>query len=180
MMNYQAVIDFWFNEIDSKQWFIKDQNFDQTIIERYSALHTQAAACELYEWRKEPLGCLAEVIVLDQLSRNIFRDQSGAFATDPLALALAQAAISRGADKNIDATKLAFLYMPFMHSESKIIHQRAVELFSAPGLENNYDYELKHKVIIDRFGRYPHRNAILGRESTQEELDFLQQSGSSF
>ena len=179
-MDYQSVIDFWFNEIDSKQWFIKDAQLDQVIIDRFSGLHTQAVCCELYAWRKEPLGRLAEIIVLDQFSRNMFRDRPQAFASDALALALAQEAISQGANKDLAAVQQAFLYMPFMHSESKLIHQLAVELFNAPGLESNYEFELKHKAIIDRFGRYPHRNAVLGRQSTPAEVEFLQQQKSSF
>ena len=180
MDSYHAVIDFWFNEIDSKLWFDKDDQFDQLISERFSDLHDQALRCELYPWRDEPLGRLAEIIVLDQFSRNMFRDKPAAFATDAQALVLAQEAISHGADQQLSAVQQAFLYMPFMHSESKLIHQIAVELFSAPGLEGNHKFELQHKSIIDRFGRYPHRNAILGRQSSKEEIAFLKQAGSSF
>ena len=179
-MDFNKVIDFWFNEIDSKQWWVKDLEFDQLVIERFSDVHEQAVMCELYKWREEALGRLAEIIVLDQFSRNMFRGQPEAFASDSLALALAQEAVAQGADKALPPLPRAFLYMPFMHSESKLIHECAVELFSVQGMESNYDFELKHKAIIDRFGRYPHRNAILGRESTQEEVEFLSQPGSSF
>jgi len=180
MDSYHSVIDFWFNEIESKQWFVKDLQFDQLIIGRFSGLHAQAVDCELYSWREEPIGRLAEIIVLDQFSRNMFRDKAEAFASDALALALAQEAISQGADKPLSAVQQAFLYMPFMHSESKLIHQVAVELFSAPGLEDNHKFELQHKSIIDRFGRYPHRNAILGRLSSKEEAEFLKKPNSGF
>ena len=118
--------------------------------------------------------------MLDQFSRNVYRNTPKAFAQDPLALALAQEAIALGKDVELSPTQQSFLYMPFMHSESLLIHERAVELFKAPGMENNYEFEIKHKVIIDRFGRYPHRNEILGRESTAEEIEFLTQPGSSF
>ena len=179
-MHFQQVIDFWFAEIDSKQWWIKEVEFDRKVTERFAVLHQQAVACELFAWRENVPGRLAEIIVLDQFSRNMFRDQARAFANDGLALALAQEAVACGIDKELSPPQQAFLYMPFMHSESKLIHDRAVKLFSAPGLENNYEFELKHKIIIDRFGRYPHRNVILGRESTQEEIEFLKQPGSSF
>ncbi len=178
--SYHSVIEFWFNEIDSKQWFVKELQFDQLIIERFAGLHAKAVECELYSWREQPLGRLAEIIVLDQFSRNMFRDRPEAFAADALALILAQEAISHGADKQLPAVQQAFFYMPFMHSESKLIHQVAVELFSAPGLEGNHAFELTHKAIIDRFGRYPHRNAILGRQSSKQEIEFLKQPNSGF
>lgn len=179
-MNYQTVIDFWFSEINEKQWWVKDDALDETIRERFSAYHEAAVAGELYHWRVQPEGRLAEVIVLDQFSRNMFRNMPWAFAWDGMALVLAQEAVNCGADQHLEGAKRAFLYMPYMHSESKIIHEQAVQLFKAPGLENNYEFELKHKAIIDRFGRYPHRNELLGRESTEEELAFLQEPGSSF
>ncbi|EOA3786486.1 DUF924 family protein, partial [Vibrio vulnificus] len=103
-----------------------------------------------------------------------------AFAQDPLALALAQEAVALGADGELSLQEKSFLYMPYMHSESPFIHQEAVRLFAQPGLEHNYDFELRHKAIIDQFGRYPHRNAILGRKSTPEEVEFLKQPGSGF
>ena len=110
----------------------------------------------------------------------MYRDSPRAFANDPLALALTQEAIRQKADISVDSEQQFFFYMPFMHSESASIHTIAVQLFSKPGMESNLDSELKHKAIIDQFGHYPHRNSILGRESTQEELDFLKQPGSSF
>jgi uncharacterized protein (DUF924 family) len=134
----------------------------------------------ILELSKNAKGALAEIIILDQFSRNIFRDTPIAFATDALALEAAKEAIANGFDKEIDAGYLSFLYMPFMHSESKEIHEIAVSLFNKPGMESSYEYELKHKAIIDRFGRYPHRNEILGRQSTLEEIEFLKEEGSSF
>lgn len=179
-MNWQQIIDFWFVEIEPAAHWRKDSTFDQLIADRFGELVQSAAACELYRWREQPLGRLAEVIVLDQFSRNIYRDQADSFANDPLALALAQQAVALGVAEQLSPQQRTFLYMPYMHSESSQIHQQAVALFDQPGLEDNYRFELQHKQIIERFGRYPHRNAILGRASTDEELIFLQQPGSSF
>ncbi|WP_223789192.1 DUF924 family protein [Marinicella meishanensis] len=177
-----AVLSFWFAEIDAKQWWVKDPEFDRLIELRFADLYQRAIRNELYQWRATPPGRLAEIIVLDQFPRNMFRGQAAAFAHDDLAVSLTQAAIDTGADQALltQPARLAFMYMPLMHSESALIHTQAVAMFSQPGLESNLDFELKHQAIIDRFGRYPHRNAILGRQSTQEELAFLQLPGSSF
>jgi len=174
------IIHFWFEEIEPVQWFKKDLEFDRTLQSRFGATHRAAAQGELEPWRKHPEGRLAEIIVLDQFSRNIYRDTPKAFAFDATALVLAQETVRVGADQQVDIEQRAFFYMPYMHSESALIHEKAVELFSQPGGEYNYEFELKHKAIIDRFGRYPHRNNVLGRESTTEELEFLEQPGSSF
>jgi len=178
--DYHTVLDFWFNQLTPAQWFKKDTELDRQITERFSGLLMQASQCELFLWRGEPKGRLAEIIVLDQFSRNIFRDDARAFAQDPMALALAQEAVAQGLDKELSVTERPFLYMPYMHSESLAVHQEAVRLFKQEGLEHNYDFELKHLEIIKQFGRYPHRNCILGRESTEEEKAFLQLPGSSF
>jgi uncharacterized protein (DUF924 family) len=174
------VIQFWFDEIEPKQRFIKDLNFDELLRSKFEETHQRARQGLLYAWREHPLDALAEIIVLDQFSRNMYRDTAQAFETDTLALVLAQEAIRRKFDKELDNSKRAFLYMPFMHSESNEIHDIALFLFDQPGLEDNYNFEVRHKDIIERFGRYPHRNEILGRESTKEELEFLSQPGSSF
>ncbi len=179
-VNYQCILDFWFAEIEPAQWWKKDPDFDRLIVERFSAVYASVAACECDHWRANPEGRLAEIIVLDQFSRNMFRDTARAFATDSLALALAQQAIAVGADQALTPRQRSFLYMPFMHSESIEIHRRALELFSGEGLQDNLDFELRHKAIIERFGRYPHRNALLQRQSSPEELEFLRQPGSSF
>lgn len=178
--NYEEVLEFWFTELEPKDWFVSNLDLDERIKVRFSKLLDSARQSELYTWRNTAEGRLAEIIVLDQFSRNIYRDTPNAFAQDPLALALAQEAISLGLDMKLGAKQRAFLYMPFMHSESVLIHQQAMELFKVPGMEGNYEFEIKHKVIIDRFGRYPHRNKILGRQSTPEEIEFLTQPGSSF
>ena len=174
------IVKFWFDELTQAQWWTKDEAVDAMITERYSELHAQAVTGELYEWRGSALGRLAEVIIIDQFSRNMFRDSLRAFAYDAIALVLAQEAVQVGADQELSSQKRTFLYLPFMHSESALVHKRAVELFSQEGLEGNLDFENKHKVIIDRFGRYPHRNEVLGRESTAEEIEFLKGPGSSF
>lgn len=179
-MEYQTVIDFWFNELEAKQWWVKDDQLDETIRSRFSSFHETAVTGELFKWRSEPEGRLAEVLILDQFSRNMFRNMPWAFAWDGMALVLAQEAVNCGADQALSSQQKAFLYMPYMHSESALIHQQAVILFNIPGLEQQYEFELKHKAIIDRFGRYPHRNELMGRESTPEELEFLKQPGSSF
>ncbi|MGY5728756.1 DUF924 family protein [Vibrio chemaguriensis] len=177
---HQQILKFWFEELTPQNWFENDPELDKHIASRFASVLEQAARCELFSWRDSVQGRLAEIIVLDQFSRNVYRNTPKAFAQDPLALALAQEAIRLGHDQELVPEQLSFLYMPFMHSESRLIHVEAEKLFRASGLENNYDFELKHKAIIDQFGRYPHRNAILGRESTPEELAFLQQPGSSF
>ncbi|NWF35244.1 DUF924 family protein [Mariprofundus sp. KV] len=174
------VLQFWFAELEPRQWWVKDEALDREIAERFGELHSDAAAGKLYQWREDANGRLAEVIILDQFSRNIWRDRPEAFACDGMALVLAQEAVRIGADQEFDAPEKAFFYMPYMHSESMAIHSQAVKLFDQPGVEFNLEFELKHKMIIDRFGRYPHRNAVLGRESTPEELRFLKQPDSSF
>ena len=177
---HHEILNFWFEEIEPVSWWKKDESFDELLIERFSEVHVRAARCELFEWRSEPEGRLAEIIVLDQFSRNMFRDLALAFANDALSLALSQAAIACAADKALTAVQRSFLYMPFMHSESLEIHEVAVDLFGKNGIQSNLEFEFSHKKIIERFGRYPHRNKILGRESTAEEIKFLEQPGSSF
>ena len=179
-MNVQDVMKFWFEEATPQQHFSKDDAFDAAIRARFADTHAAAACGELAAWRDMPEGRLAEVIVLDQFSRNLFRDDARAFACDGMALVLAQEAIRAGAERTLSPARRAFLYMPFMHSESRAVHVDAERLFRQPGLENNYAFELKHKAIIDRFGRYPHRNKLLGRATTPEELVFLEGPDSSF
>ena len=174
------VLQFWFQELDRADWWRKSPELDRRIAERFGPTLAAAARCELFAWRTTPEGRLAEVIVLDQFSRNIHRDEAGAFANDALALALAQEAVALGGDRTLPVERRVFLYLPYMHSESVLIHEEALRLFASPGMEYNLDFERRHKAIIDRFGRYPHRNAALGRPSTPEELAFLEEPGSSF
>jgi len=179
-MNAEDILQFWFEEIDQSQWFMANTEFDQVIQQRFTDIHQQAECGELFTWRDTAKGRLAEIIILDQFSRNMFRNTPQAFAADSLALVLAQEAISVGAGKDLSAIERSFLYMPFMHSESLVIHNVAVGLYQENGVPANLDFEIKHKVIIEQFGRYPHRNKILNRESTKAEVDFLSQAGSSF
>jgi uncharacterized protein (DUF924 family) len=177
---FQEVLRFWFDDITPPQWWKVDADFDLLIATRFGALHRQAAQGELLGWRTEAKGRLAEIIVLDQFSRNIHRNTPLAFAQDPMALVLAQEAVAGGALEQLSAVERTFACMPYMHSESVRVHEEAERLFRANGVQDNLDFELRHKAIIDRFGRYPHRNAVLGRVSTPEETEFLKQPGSRF
>lgn len=177
---YHEILEFWFEEIDHLQWWSQSDDLDRTITERFSEIHEKARQCELFEWRGHARGRLAEIIVLDQFSRNMFRGSALSFACDSMALVLSQEAISVVADKELTALECSFLYMPFMHSESLKIHEVALDLYEKNGIRNNYDFEVKHKLIIEQFGRYPHRNKLLGRVSTDEEIVFLKQPGSAF
>lgn len=177
---YEEIIKFWFEEIESSQWWKKDEEFDDHIRTRFLDVHNKAVNCELFLWRETSLGALAEIIVLDQFSRNMFRDNPKSFAYDSLALALSQSAIASGIDSELSKKMRAFLYMPFMHSESLEIHSVAEILFSKLGVQSSIEFEKRHKEIIEKFGRYPHRNRILGRVSTPEEDAFLRLPGSSF
>ena len=179
-MSATTVIQFWFEDIEPRQQFTKDLEFDESIRTKFGETYQLATQGLLYAWREHPLDALAEILVLDQFSRNMFRNTPKAFEADTVALVLAQEAIRKKFDKELNNSKKAFFYMPFMHSESKEIHDIALFLFDQPGLEDSFNFEIKHKTIIDRFGRYPHRNEILGRESTADELEFLSQPGSSF
>lgn len=143
-------------------------------------MHQQVAQGEKASWRETIQGRLAEILVLDQFSRNLFREDGQAFAYDGMALVLAQEAIAKKELGELTVEERSFVYMPFMHSESLVIHQQALTLFSEPGMENNLDFEKRHYEIIKRFGRYPHRNTVLNRSSTQKELIFLKEPNSSF
>jgi uncharacterized protein (DUF924 family) len=177
---HTEVLSFWFRDIEPRQWFAADEVFDDLVRRRFSGLLQRAAAGELYPWRVTAVGRLAEVIVLDQFSRNVYRNTPEAFAQDPVALVLAQEAVAAGALDVLDPVQRSFLLLPYMHSESRQIHLVAEALYRECAPAENRDFELRHKAIIDRFGRYPHRNGILGRSSTPEELEFLAQPGSRF
>jgi uncharacterized protein (DUF924 family) len=179
-MKFNEVYNFWFKELSTEQWYKKDLDLDKLIKKRFETALIQAINYELSSWRDDPQGSLSEVILLDQLSRNMYRDTAKAFAQDSMALKLSNRTIDSKQDLKLTTIERSFLYMPFMHSESLETHERAVELFSIEGLEGNLDFEMKHKAIIERFGRYPHRNETLGRESTSEEIEFLAGPGSSF
>lgn len=179
-MHADEILRFWFEDTAPAQWWKVDPAFDATVGERFGALLAAAAAGECFDWRGSARGRLAEVIVLDQFPRNIHRGTAAAFACDPMALALAQEAVAAGALAALAPVERSFLLLPYMHSESRRIHEVAERLYREHAPPENHDFELRHKAIIDRFGRYPHRNALLGRESTPEEREFLTQPGSSF
>ena len=162
-MPAQSILHFWFEELTPKQHFVKDAALDEAIRARFGDTLEAAARCELFAWRATVEGRLAEIIVLDQFSRNIYRDTPRAFAQDTLALVLAQELVASGQDRSLPEAQRVFAYMPYMHSESALVHTQAVELFTQLGNERNLDFEMRHKAIIDRFVRYPHRNAMLGR-----------------
>lgn len=161
---------FWFEELTPAQQFKKSNQLDADIKTRFLPTWHRILAGETENWRSSALGRLAEIIVLDQFSRNMFRGLATAFVADPVALVLAQEAVRSKTDRELDERQRTFLYMPYMHSESEKVHKQAMILYGdLPSL----DYEIRHKAIIDRFGRYPHRNEILGRESTAEEIEWM-------
>jgi len=176
------VLRFWFGGdaeygVAHKRWFQKDPAFDAEVRRRFLPLHAELAANG--EWLGLPHECLARIIVLDQFPRNMFRGTPQAFATDGLALAAARHALAAGYERDWLRVEKIFAYLPFEHSEALADQERACELMHPLG-EEQYDYALRHKAIIERFGRFPHRNAILGRASTPEEVEFLKQPGSGF
>jgi len=186
-VNPADVLEFWFGAPGSvehgslrKCWFEKDPAFDAEIRRRFLALVDEAAAGRLDGWADRPEGLLALIVLLDQFPRNLFRDTPRAFAHDAMALVLAQELVAGGHDRALPPAQRAFAYMPYMHSESRLVHTQAVQLFAQPGLEGNLAFALQHQAIIERFGRYPHRNAVLGRASSDEELAFLREPGSAF
>ena len=180
MSEIDDVLRFWFEEAQPAMWWETDPAFDEEIRRRFSPLHARASQGELAAWRATPNGRLAEVIVLDQFSRNLFRDSARAFAQDLAALVLAQGAVAAGVHLALDPVRRALLLLPYMHSESAAIHVEAERLFREFTPQVNYDFELRHKAIVDRYGRFPHRNNVLGRPSTPAEAEFLKQPGSSF
>ena len=169
----RRVLGFWFETLESKDWFRKSDRLDAEIRDNFEVTYEQVVAGETAHWRDVPDGRLAEIIVLDQFSRNMFRGTPKMFAADPLALALAQEAVRSGDDKRVQEAHCAFIYMPYMHSETRKVHEEALKLFDGT---SNLKWEIQHKAIIDRFGRYPHRNDILGRESTPEEIEWLREN----
>lgn len=167
------ILHFWFTESTSDDWFAKNDSFDNLLRERFLDTHKQVARGAMAPWRTIPEGSLAEIVVLDQFSRNLFRGTPEAFAQDAFALSLAKEAVARGDDQRVPALWRQFFYMPYMHSESLEVHREALPLFVKLGIESQLRYEHEHRNIIERFGRYPHRNAILGRATTPEEEEFL-------
>ncbi len=174
------VIRFWFGELTPEQWFKKDATVDRAINDRYRAVHDAVSAASANVLLADSQTALASIVVLDQFSRNMFRGTARAFASDGKALGLATAAIGNGFDMATAVAPRQFFYMPFEHAEDRVLQGRSIELFAALGSEELMKYALAHQTIIERFGRFPHRNEILGRVSTAEELAFLQEPDSSF
>ena len=174
------VLAFWFEELTPDDWFGGGEEVDARIRERFLALHETLRDEVPASWRTTARGMLAAVIALDQFPRNVYRGDPRAFAADPTALALAEEAVERGLDRAMSIDERKFLYLPFEHSEDPAVQARSVELFASLDDEDTLGYALRHKEIIDRFGRFPHRNEVLGRESTPEELEFLTEPDSSF
>ena len=184
-IEFSEILTFWFEELEDKQHFVVSDELDEVIRARFSAVLAQASRGELFAWRTAAAGRLAEIVVLDQFSRNIHRGQPASIAQDGMALCLAQEAVATEADKVLPPSQRLFVYMPYMHSESLAIHDAALPLFEALAREGerfamNLDFEHRHRVIIERFGRYPHRNTIMKRVSTPQEEAFLEEPGSSF
>jgi uncharacterized protein (DUF924 family) len=191
MAHFQKILEFWFGKSDQtdygksrKVWFIKDTKFDEEVRSRFLDTYQQAVSGRLDSWQESPLSCLALIILLDQFPRNMFRDQPQAFATDEQALKFAQYAVERNFDQQLLPIQRWFIYLPFEHSENLEDQQKAVALFSTlkddPDSKSSIDYADRHLEIIERFGRFPHRNKILDRKNTPEEEEFLKQPGASF
>lgn len=186
------VLDFWFGRSDAPhhlqprpEWFRKDAAFDAQIAQRFGAVIEAALRGELAGWASTPRGAVARIVVLDQFTRNAFRDSSRMFAGDALALAAARVLVGSGAARTLPGVMRQFVYLPFEHAENLADQRRALELFTQleadePALAGLAEWARKHHDIVARFGRFPHRNALLGRASTPEESEFLKQPGSSF
>lgn len=191
MWRVEAILNFWFLSPDhpdygkpQKFWFIKNPEVDAEIKRLFLGDYEQAANGKLDVWRESPQSCLALILLLDQVSRNLFRGTPQAFATDNQALATAQFAVQSGFDRNLLPVQRWFIYLPFEHSEDLQMQSQSVALFEQLKDDQDsaspIDYAILHYQVIERFGRFPHRNQILGRESTPEEVEFLKQPGSSF
>lgn len=174
------VLAFWFDELKAEQRFAKNAEVDATIRKRFGDLHGRLSQHVPDDWTANPQALLAAVIVLDQFSRNLYRDDPRAFQNDGVALNLARLALKCGDDTLLSVPERQFLYMPFMHSEDADDQDRCVELMHEIGNAQASDFARQHKAIIDRFGRFPHRNEALGRNTTAEEAAFLMEPGSSF
>lgn len=172
-MAAKKVLKFWFEEHGPDDWYSGLADFDAKLVARFATTHAELAAGEGFSWRGDAHGRLAEIIVLDQFSRQIFRNDRRAFASDGMALVLAEEAVAGGHAQKLNASEHAFLLMPYMHSESVIVHEEAVRLFTALGNEGMLKYEISHFDVIKKFGRFPKRNDALGRVSTLEEIAYI-------
>lgn len=180
MISPKDVLDFWFDPETKSLWFQPTDAFDDSCRQQFGAAIEDAGHGKLDDWQGTPEGSLALLILLDQLTRNVYRGKAQAFAHDAKALAVACNALDAGHDAATEKDRRMFFYLPLEHSEDSADQARSVALFEKLGLPEPLDYAIRHQVIIDRFGRFPHRNAILGRECTAEELAFLKEPRSSF
>jgi len=180
MAEIEEILNFWFKECKPEQWFKKNEDFDQMIKNRFSSAIEDAINGKLDSWEETETGCLALIILLDQFTRNVFRDTPRAFAGDERALALSQLCYNKDYLTNPEIHRRQFMLMPMMHSENLAVQDAALPLFKKYASKKDYEYAEKHRDIIARFRRFPHRNVILGRKSSNEELEFLKQPGSSF
>jgi len=173
----REVLGFWFEGLMPEQHFASSESVDEAVRERFGPLRDLVLGSGAAGWRDDPETLLAAVILLDQFSRNIHRGTAEAFAADPLALTLVRTALDRGWEKDLPPEQRAFLYMPLMHAEDGALQAESLRRFAEPGLEDNLDFAREHAAVIARFGRFPARNAALGRESTEEETEYLQTPG---
>lgn len=173
MSNPKAIIDYWFSEEISKAWFTSTPEIDTQMRGLFNDLWVQAKAGELDDWKASGEGCLALCIVLDQLPLNMFRDTAKSFSTEQQSVAITKYAIEKGLDQEVDKQHVSFLYMPLMHSENIDDQDLSVESFEKAELENNLRFAKHHRDLIIEFGRFPHRNEILGRESSEAEVEYL-------
>jgi uncharacterized protein (DUF924 family) len=172
-MTPETVLEFWFSDSARPLWFNSTPAFDQQVHRRFESTWRDAREGRLSAWEDTPQGALALVIVLDQFPLNMFRGKAVQYSTEALARAVAGRAIARGHDRELSKQQLAFLFLPYMHSEALADQDRSVELFSAAGLDENLEFAHGHREIVRRFGRFPHRNRLLGRDSTLQEIDWL-------
>jgi uncharacterized protein (DUF924 family) len=176
----REAVDFWFEPASQAHWFAPDAAFDRAVAARLGDLHRRAAAGELDAWQASALGCLALCILLDQAPRQLFRGEPRAFATDAKALAVAKRALAAGFDRRLPVEQRQFLYLPLMHSEDLADQERCVAIYATEELRHNLHHAVEHADIVRRFGRFPHRNAALGRTSTAEEEAYLRRAGKQF
>lgn len=174
------VLSFWFVEHGPQDWFHANPDFDRIIQKRFARWHNQAIAGQLRSWRDSAEGRLAEIVILDQFSRHLFRGDAQAYAADDLALQCAREAVAVNADRKVVDQRRQFFYLPYMHSESLNAHDEAQPLYHALAIKEVTEYEQQHRNIIQRFGRYPHRNAALNRKNTKDEETYLQAHPSPF
>lgn len=177
MRSAAEIIAFWFIDHGPDDWFGGKPAFDAALAQQFAETHFHVARGEAYTWRGTAEGRLAEIIVLDQFSRQLHRGSPLAFAQDSMALALAQEAVAQGADQQLDPVRRPFFYLPYMHSESLVIHDEAMRLYTALGAADQLDFETRHRAAIARFGRFPFRNRVLGRQSSPQELAYMAEAG---